>query len=903
MNLLSSNVCLVRILAMVATCDPMSTRVFAQATPPATDDARRAKESAAVVLSVFEVSDSKDVGYRASVTASGTRTGEELKNVPQTITVLTNEFLRDTGATDSLNAMEYVIGGGNKPLNSLDVNRFVFRGAINVAPSRNFHAWFVPSDSFSTERIDIVRGPNSILFGEGDPGGMMNINTKRAKFRNEVSVASRVGSWNQFRNTVDANYLVRPNLGVRVNLVYDTRDNWQKWVGHERQGIHFTTTLRSKSGDTQLRYEGEYGKYIRRVPQVFPKDQFSLWDGRTPYAFNAATGPAGTQRLSSATGTNQWVWDNTVGALRDWRGFGQTGGLTDLQTSNVKDPAIVPRGSNFFGPSYQHNFEYDSHTLMLDHRVGRDLTLQIEGTVSTDTIHRENTSENMLRRDPNATMPGGVPNPNFGAYYLDYLFTIARNHHFSPSTRLSTVYDWKPAAWMRQRFFGNFSVRYEQFGTNTTREAIVNNAAVPAFNGNGARIFHRVYLKNGDDATNVADNTLIRDAATGLQSAFRTTQAKNLTDLYLGNAQLNASGQYFDGKFRTLFGLRRDNYRNYQTPSVRDAVTGEFNRAGQVSALASKAYNTSHTAGVMWQPTSRYTLYVAQATSFRTRPADAVRIDGTSVGPQVGKGGELGLRLDFLEGKFYVQGCVFDLDQKLRVLSVPSTISTINAIWASTAANAIRPGYVNNSLVSGTNDTDALNSKGYELETWLNLVPGWTLQGGYSFSNPKSTDVAPISTAYIKANLAGWRQVAATDATVAASLNPNIASLQNFLDTQIPGTRTVGANQHSFSLFTKYKLPESVLRGLDFGVGANYRSGSVVENRVTAGRVNPVYGASTLVVNALVGYQRRLTQKVRWSAALNVGNLLNRDYYVETNVDRSLYGDPRSWVLTNTFSF
>lgn len=880
-----------------------ATRVPAQSTPAPADDSRAAKESAALMLSVFEVTDAKDVGYRAGVTASGTRTGEELKNVPQTITVLTNDFLRDTGATDSINAMEYVVGGGNKPLNSLDVNRFVFRGTINVAPSRNFHAWYAPSDTFSTERIDVVRGPNSILFGEGDPGGMMNINTKRAKFRNEASLAVRLGSWNQFRSTADANYVLRPNLAIRINLVYDQRDNWQKWVGHERHGIHFTTTLRSKSGATQLRYEGEYGKYVRRVPQVFPKDQFSLWDGRTPFVFNAATGPAGTQRLSSATGVNQWVWDNSVGALRDWRGFGQTGGLTNLQTSNVKDPAIVPRGSNFFGPSYQHNFEYDTHTLMLDHRVGRDLSLQLEGTLSTDTVHRENTSENMLRRDPNATLPGGAPNPNFGAYYLDYLFTIARNHHFLPAGRLSAVYEWKPTGWMRQRLFANFSVRYEQFNTKTIREAIVNNPAVPVLNGNGARVFRRVYLKYGDDAPNVADNTPIRDAATGLQSDFRPTQGLTLTDLYVGNAQVNASGEYFGGKLRSLLALRRDNFRNYSTPAVRVAETGENNRIGQVSTLTGKAYNTSHTVGVMWQPTSRYTLYATQATSFRTRPSDTLRIDGTAIGPQVGKGGELGLRLDFLDGKFYVQGCVFDLDQTLRAVSVSSTITTINAIWSSTAANAIRPGYFNNTLVSGTNDTDALNSKGYEVETWLNLAPGWTLQGGYSFSDPKSTDVAPLTTAYINTNLAGWQQVAAANPTVAASLNPSIISLQNFLNTQIPGTRTIGANQHSFSLFTKYRLQAGALRGFEFGLGTNYRSGSVLENRVVAGGIAPVYGASSFVVNALVGYQRRLTQKVRWSVALNVGNVLDRDYYVETNIDRSLYGDPRSWALTSTFGF
>ncbi|MGH7958643.1 MAG: TonB-dependent siderophore receptor [Opitutaceae bacterium] len=856
-----------------------------------------------LVLSVFEVSSAKDVGYRAATTLAGSRTGEELKNVPQVITVLTSDFIKDTGATDSLSAMDYAVGGDHKPVNSFDINTFVFRGVVNNWQSRNFNVWYIPSDTFSTERIDVVRGPNAILFGEADPGGMMNINTKRALFKNATTVTARTSNWNQLRTTFDTNRIVRRNLAVRLNLVFDESDNWQNWVGHRRQGVHFTTTLRSPSGHSQLRYEGEYGLYIRRVPQILPRDQFSLWNGTALFAFNAATGPTGTSRLSSATGANYWVWDNSVGALRDWRGFGQTGGLTGVQSLAVKDRSIFPEGSHFYGPSLRHNFEFNSHALVAEHRAGQNLTLQLEGNLTIDTNYRQSNTNNDILRDPNAMLPGGASNPHFGDYYLEYQWQIQRAHHYMTGARFSAVYDWKPTSWMRQRFFGNLAGRRERFNTMTQRETIINNTAVQTFNQPGVQVRRRVYLENGDNLASVGTIAPLRDATTGFLTDFRTTQGMNLTDLYVSNLQLNASGEYLGGKFRTLIGGRRDYFRTYVQPAVRDPVTGLNERGSLPYVLGNKGYNTSTTFGGIWQPARRINFFAIAGQSFRARAANITRIDGSGIGPQLGRGKEAGVRLDFADGKLYIQTSVFDIDQSRRSTDFSGTVNTINAIWNNAVANSVRPNYVNGALTQGTNDTDALNSKGHEIEVWINLVPGWTLQGGYSYSDPRSTDIAPALKSYITANLPGWQQFAASDPAVAAALNPSIATLQNFLVTRAPGTRTISSSKGAFNLFTKYALQSGPLKGLGFGVGANYRTGSVLENRLIDGTITPFYGSSTFLVNGLLTYSRRLSDKLRWSVNLNVQNLLDREYFREVSLTSQNFGAPRSWALTNTFDF
>lgn len=875
--------------------------VFAAAAAAQTVPPAEAAQEETIRLSVFQVTTKKDVGYRAGTTLAGTRTGEEIKNVPQTITVMTGDFLKDIGATDAFGVMQYAIGGAYTPSSSFDVNSFLFRGIQNAYQSRNFFIWYNPSDGFSTDRIDVVRGPNAILFGDADPGGMMNLNTKRALFHDTTVVGLRVGSWNQKRGTLDHNQRLGQDLAIRLNLVYDDKDNWENWVGQRREGVHLAATWRPFK-ETEVRFEGEYSKLDRRVPQAIPLDQYSLWNDTAAFPFNASSAPAGTQRLSSATGANYWVWDQSVGALRNWRGFGQTGGLSEVESAAVKDPAIFGKGLHVFGPSYSHNFNYNTFTATVDQRIGEDLNLQLVANVTTDTNYRKQTTDNSIRRDPNLTLPGGAANPNYGKYYIEYSWDSRRAHHHIPEARFNIVYDWKPVAWMKQRVFASAGLRQEIFNNQVQREVILNNPTALAFNNQGLLVRRRVYLEGGDAVGNTGTIDPVNDAATGLQAGFLTTQNAAINTTYTGNAQLNASGEYLGGKFRTLLGVRRDYARSFSKTGFRDS-NGLINRADAPELLRFEGYNTSITGGGLWQPSKNYTFFATAAESYRPTGFGNTLINGEPVGAQLGRGHEGGVRLDFAEGKFFVQASVFKARQSNSGINLNTTVATINSIWTNNAANAVRPDYAGNATTGGTFDREAIETTGHEIEAWCNLVPGWTLQVGYGYSDAETIETSSFTRDYIAQNLPAWKATAATNATTASALNPLIASLENFLATAVPGSKSIGASRHSFSLFTKYTVQGGAFKNFEAGTGLVHRSGPVVYNEYVAGAVSPAYSRNSTVLNLLLGYSRRLSSRLRWNVSLNIQNALDDEYYVELSRTQVTYGEPISWALTNTFSF
>ncbi len=140
----------------------------------------------AVVLSPFNVTSDRDYGYVATNTLAGTRVNTPVKDVGAQISIFTQDFIKDVGATNLEELMGYAIGtqqdlteesatagifnssGLKNPVSSFRV-----RGITGVGRARNYFTWSGGELDFSTtDRVDFSRGPNSILFGLGSPAGM-----------------------------------------------------------------------------------------------------------------------------------------------------------------------------------------------------------------------------------------------------------------------------------------------------------------------------------------------------------------------------------------------------------------------------------------------------------------------------------------------------------------------------------------------------------------------------------------------------------------------------------------------------------------------------------------------------------------------------------------------------------
>jgi len=116
-----------------------------------------------------------------------------------------------------------------------------------------------PRDLVGVESVEILKGPRSALFGRGEPGGTINLVTKRPTFETGGFVKGTVGSWNQFRVEGDAQTALGDNESVGVRLVgfYEDAESFREGVETKKLGFYPSVTL-NLSDSATVTYELEY---------------------------------------------------------------------------------------------------------------------------------------------------------------------------------------------------------------------------------------------------------------------------------------------------------------------------------------------------------------------------------------------------------------------------------------------------------------------------------------------------------------------------------------------------------------------------------------------------------------------------------------------------------------------
>ena len=190
--------------------------LFAQTSVPAVPPSSAAADPVST-LSPFEVSATQDPGYAGQDTLSGSRLRTNLKDVAAAISPMTAEFLQDIAATNIEGVLEYGVGtrmetddaraagpvadGYNDSIRSIRI-----RGLPGGGRSINFFGAPGEVDLYMTERLEVSRGPNSILYGFGSPAGKINVSSKQALTnKNAYSLSNRLDSWGGERWVADAN--------------------------------------------------------------------------------------------------------------------------------------------------------------------------------------------------------------------------------------------------------------------------------------------------------------------------------------------------------------------------------------------------------------------------------------------------------------------------------------------------------------------------------------------------------------------------------------------------------------------------------------------------------------------------------------------------------------------------
>ncbi|MSU73225.1 MAG: hypothetical protein EXS43_12960, partial [Opitutus sp.] len=342
----------------------------AQVTPAGSPAGGR--EENPVQLSPFVVEGETDRGYAATSTLAGTRLRTDLRDVGAAVSVVTAQFLADTGSINARDLLIYTTGteaGGfegnfsgvttgngfanaeaqlQSPQNSTRV-----RGLAGADLTRDFFLTDIALDSYNTERVEISRGANAILFGLGSPAGIINNQLKAADLRKPAfSYQQTYGRFDSHREVLDLNAVLVPGrLALRV-IALDRVERYRQRPASEQDRRIFTSLRWEprllKTGLTQLQLNYEGGQAASNRPRPTPpQDGLTAWYGVLNKVVVDPTTP-------TAVTNNPFLFAH-LGATGRW--IGQIGAVfTDphsaQQGGNGVPPFMISRGGTPFTQMY-----------------------------------------------------------------------------------------------------------------------------------------------------------------------------------------------------------------------------------------------------------------------------------------------------------------------------------------------------------------------------------------------------------------------------------------------------------------------------------------------------------------------------------------------------------------------
>ncbi|WP_332820562.1 TonB-dependent siderophore receptor [Pseudomonas sp.] len=232
-------------------------------TAHATSPVAPAQLSDSIISASPELADGPVQGYRATRSASATRTDTAPSEIPQAISVIPSAVLDDLGSHSVERALDFA-GGVSRQNNfgGLTLYEYSVRGFTTsefykdgFSANRGYPS---TPDAANIERIEVLKGPAASLYGRGDPGGTVNIVTKKPQADTFARLQTSAGSWDRYRSALDVNTPLdeQGDLLARLNLAVEDNHSFRDHVGSQR--VFAAPSLSWQlSPDTLLRLEAE----------------------------------------------------------------------------------------------------------------------------------------------------------------------------------------------------------------------------------------------------------------------------------------------------------------------------------------------------------------------------------------------------------------------------------------------------------------------------------------------------------------------------------------------------------------------------------------------------------------------------------------------------------------------
>jgi hypothetical protein len=883
-----------------------------------------------VVLNTFTVDTSSDRGYVAVNSLAGGRNNTPLAITPTTVTSLTSVFIDDLQLTNATDALKWTmnaipenfapnVGSGNQ-FNSWATN---LRGAGagpqgGTPPTVNYFAIYAIKDFFNVDRFEIDLGPNSILFGVGNLGGVTASYTKKPRFdRDFQELDLVVNSFGGARATVDMNQMVsilkHDDFGMRVNLLADRDETWRKDDIIKRLGASIATTWKLSQA-TSVRFDVEV--YQITLPQFAENlnDEFSQWDGKTNSATWGAAptgGTANTQSMAEWGGPSSFqLWIPAEGMLANWGAGYRATGLADgpYYTTAVLRPSAyalqpmsywpagtpteivpaLPSRDFTIGPTDGTNqLKYYTLTAYFDQQLGDHAELELSAYRYSDSEISQNfESPDNVSIDINKELPNGSPNPEYGQKYADMFldkqvqdhsqneFRGQLNYHFDTNVFNIPVKEWLSVSGgyqlhllLTREYMGSFTDNYPAPWTTSTYTEDM--------------LWAREYFDHPNTAINLPSE--INGHPVGYQALPFNWFDHDLAE-EIKYAGAVSQTRLWDDRLNITLGARHDSYYSDLLQSVRPPFGLPY---PQGHAFENDSGNT-YSAGVVGYFTKQLAAVYNFSENFApigggTSPS----LTGAAFGPATGKSNSFGLRFSTDDGKYYITADYY-VDKSHGRISGDNI--PIQSIWddyykAGGMATDLGPAGV----LSGTApnqqaefnyaDTEDIKDSGYEISATANPSKNWRFQASYAIPKSVEDNDLPGSRAYFASHLAEWNQVATGSNPLAGQLLSDLTNAQTTLNNTAIEATNQGLVKSTFNLVAAYTFTDTWAKGFTLGAGAT----ALGEQETTTG--GKLFSPAYTTYIAFIRYEDTYHiagKRFHVTYALNCDNLTNLQNLVFT---------------------
>lgn len=252
-----------------------------------------------------------DFGYVGQRSRTGTKTDSPVSETPRSVSIVTREQMNDRAAVSISDALRYTPGiqaGFYGEDNKQDwfivrgfkqANKGLYRDGTRTY-SEGFYSWQI--DPFQLERVEILRGPASVLYGQTPPGGVINVISKRPQDYSFGSVEVEYGSWDRKQVSADLGGIVGDGHAFRLLAL--GRQSGTQVDDVEQDRVLFAPSLKLNVGDnTELTLLASYQE-----------------DNSDPYLqFHLAEGT-----LNPSTTGNGYIGDDVAIGNPDYERFDRT---------------------------------------------------------------------------------------------------------------------------------------------------------------------------------------------------------------------------------------------------------------------------------------------------------------------------------------------------------------------------------------------------------------------------------------------------------------------------------------------------------------------------------------------------------------------------------------------------